>query len=133
MTDTLTCAKRPCASCPYRTDAPSGLWAKHEYDKLPTYDGEIGEQLEKGAFGVFLCHQRDGHLCAGWVAGHGPLELVALRLDRKVDESVFGYTTDIPVFKSGKEARAHGIKDMRRPGKRAKRLMGALMKKGVAK
>jgi hypothetical protein len=128
---TLTCAARPCASCPYRKDAPSGLWAAHEYDKLLAYDGEIGEQVMAGAWGVFLCHQRDGHLCAGWVAGHGPHNLLALRVDDEVDPSVFDYTTDTAVFASGAEARAHGLRDIDQPGAKAQRLMGKLEHKLV--
>ena len=129
----LTCAKRPCASCPYRKDAPSGLWSKHEYDKLPPYDGDIPDQLENGAFGTFLCHQKDGHLCAGWVAGHGPRNLLALRLDHKIDPSVFDYKTDIPVFKSGKAARKHGLRDLEKPGTKAQRLVLKYVEKGIAK
>lgn len=136
MTDTPkgdTCAPRPCASCPYRKDAPSGLWAEHEYDKLPEYDGEIIHQAARGAFGTFMCHQRDGRLCAGWVASHGPENLLALRLDRHVDPSVFDYTTDVPVFKSGAEARDHGLRDIDKPGAKARRLMDKLEEKGIAK
>jgi hypothetical protein len=129
---TLTCAKRPCASCPYRQDAPSGLWAEHEYDKLLAYDGEIIDQLQKGALGTFLCHQRDGHLCAGWVAAHGPHELLALRFDREVAPEVFSYKTDVPVFSSGAEAREHGLRDMENPGPKACRLMDKLVEKGKA-
>lgn len=130
---TLTCAKRPCASCPYRKDAPSGLWATHEYEKLPAYDGHMWEQFEKQAFGTFLCHQRDGHLCAGWVAGHGPHKLLALRLDTAVDPKVFDYATDVPVFSSGAEAAKHGLRDMDNPDDRAFRLMDKLVEKGLAK
>jgi len=134
MTDEkLTCAARPCASCPYRKDAPSGLWVEAEYDKLPAYDGEIVEQLMQGAIGVFLCHQRDGHLCAGWVAAHGPHDLLALRLaagKQEVDPSVFDYETDVPVFSSGAEARAYGIADIEAPGLKARRLIGKLLEKG---
>jgi len=105
---------------------------KHEYDKLPPYDGEIADQALKGALGVFACHQKDGRLCAGWVAGHGPENLLALRLDRRVAEEVFDYKTDIPVFKSGAEARKHGLRDMKKPGKKALRLMTKLEQKGKA-
>ena len=129
----LTCAIRPCASCPYRKDAPSGLWERHEYDKLPAYDGDIPDQLFAEAFGTFLCHQRDGHLCAGWVAGHGPHNLLALRMDRDVDPSVWTYETDVPVFSSGAEAREHGLRDISKPGKKALRLMVKLIQKGKAK
>lgn len=127
----LTCAPRPCASCPYRKDVPSGIWHRDEYEKLLTYDGDIPEQLMKGGLATFLCHQRDGHLCAGWVAAHGPHNLLALRLDRGIDPAVFDYETDIPVFSSGSEAHAHGLKDMDEPGEKAQRLIGKLLDKGL--
>jgi Family of unknown function (DUF6283) len=129
----LTCAVRPCASCPYRKDVPSGIWSKHEYDKLPAYDGDLLEQAFNHATAVFLCHQRDGHLCAGWVAAHGPDNLLALRFDRAVHPSVFDYTTDVPVFKSGAEARDHGLRDLEQPGKKAQRLVNKLAGKGKGK
>jgi hypothetical protein len=55
---------------------PSGIWAAEEYDKLPLYDGETFEQAPH----LFMCHQRDGSLCGGWLACHDPHELLALRL-----------------------------------------------------
>jgi hypothetical protein len=135
MKEILTCAARPCASCPYRKDAPSGLWSQDEYDKLPIYDGEITDQVFKGAFAVFMCHQKDGTLCAGWVAAHGPHELLALRVagmhGERIDESVWDYKTDIPVFSSGAEAREHGMRDMANPGSKARKLMGKFLEKGI--
>ena len=125
----LTAAKNPCGSCPYRRDVPSGLWEKHEYDKLPNYDGETWEQNPA----VFMCHQRDGSLCAGWLACHDPRHLMALRMARNVDPVIFEYATDTPVFKSGSEARAHGLAEVKRPGKRAVRLIAKLEKKAARK
>jgi len=128
----LTCPPRPCASCPYRKDVPSGIWEQAEYDKLPAYDGEMGEQAANGAIGTFMCHQRDGRLCAGWVAGHGPHNLLALRFNsRRIDDSVWDYKTDTIVFRSGAAARDHGMKDIKKPGKRAVRLMAKLTEKGL--
>jgi len=136
MREILTCAARPCASCPYRKDAPSGLWSQDEYDKLPIYDGEITDQVFKGAFAVFMCHQKDGTLCAGWVAGHRPHELLALRVagmhGERIDDSVWDYKTDIAVFSSGAEAREHGMRDMAQPGSKARRLMEKFLEKGIA-
>jgi hypothetical protein len=84
-----------------------------------------------GAIHLFMCHQKDGHLCAGWVAAHGPQELLAIRLNsRKLHKSVFTYKTDIPVFKSGSEALRHGIRDLHDPNARARRLMAKLIEKG---
>lgn len=113
----------PCGSCPYRRDVPSGIWAKHEYDKLPLYDGETWEQTWQ----VFMCHQRDGNLCGGWLACHGPQELLALRVpNEKIDPAVFDYKTDVPVFSSGAEAREHGIKDIDDPGPKAVKMVDGL-------
>lgn len=122
--------KRPCGSCPYRQDVPSGVWEAHEYLKLPDYDGDVPDQLRSGAWGVFMCHQRDGCLCAGWLACHGSDNLLALRL-QPVDPSAYGYTTDVPVWSSGREACLHGIKEIANPGPDAQRLIdkvGSLIK-----
>jgi hypothetical protein len=77
----------PCGSCPYRRDVPSGLWTQQEYDKLLDYDGPTWAQNPL----LFLCHQRSGNLCGGWLACHGPGELLALRFPHNIDRSVFGY------------------------------------------
>ena len=134
MKNKMTCAPRPCASCPYRQDAPSGFWQEHEYNKLLAYDGDIPDQLFKGATATFGCHQRDGNLCAGWVAAHGATNLLALRLQqRKVPRRTWNYKTDVPVFSSGAEARAHGMRDMEQPGEKALRLMEKLAMKVIDK
>lgn len=115
----------PCGSCPYRRDVPSGLWEQIEYDKLPRYDGETWEQ----SHAVFLCHQRDGCVCGGWLACHDPRKLLALRLARNVDPAVFDWTTDVPVFASGAEARDHGMRDIDRPKNRASKVISGLLRK----
>ena len=120
----------PCKSCPYRKDVPSGVWEAHEYDKLPGYDGEIFQQLSAGAVGLFLCHQRDGSLCAGWLASHGPSNLLAMRLNAaSVTDEVWTYRTAVPVWASGREAREHGQRDIEEPGSRANRMMARLVSK----
>lgn len=121
----LTAAKTPCGSCPYRCDVPSGIWVQDEYDKLPAYDGEMAYQDPH----LFECHQREGTLCAGWLACHG--DSLALRLGLafgNIDPSVIGYTTDVPVFASGAEARAHGMRDIAAPGPRAQQMMRGIQK-----
>lgn len=124
----------PCKSCPYRQDVPSGVWAENEYVKLPDYDGEIVEQLMKGATGLFLCHQQNNALCSGWLGCHGPTDLLAMRLHHeKVEEACFDYETDVPLFASGKEAAEHGLRDIEAPSEAAERVMGRLMKKGNVK
>jgi hypothetical protein len=106
--------KVPCGTCPYRRDVPSGIWAAEEYAKLPDYDGETWEQALKGAIGLFMCHQRDGCLCGGWLMVHDRHHLLALRIT-PVDPSVWGYNPTTPVFGSGAEAAAHGMKDIEAP------------------
>lgn len=115
----------PCGSCPYRADVPSGLWEQHEYDKLPGYDSPTWAQHHA----VFMCHQRDRCLCGGWLACHGPHELLALRIARDIHPSVFDYETDVPVFASGAAARAHGIREIMRPKARARKMIGGLVRK----
>lgn len=86
-------APQPCASCPYRRDVASGIWAAEEYAKLPAYDTDTPFQPAN----LFLCHQTSAgdpraRVCAGWVGCHGS-DLLALRL-----------------------AASRGIVDGRRPG-----------------
>jgi hypothetical protein len=45
----LKCGNSPCSSCPYKRDTPPGIWAEHEYEKLPAYDGSTLEQFANGA------------------------------------------------------------------------------------
>ena len=133
MTETLLkAAKAPCGSCPYRKDVPSGVWDAAEYDKLLVYDEDILTQLMRRA-GAFMCHQKDGNLCAGWLACHRD-NLATLRIGwEKYDPTTFTYETTVPVFASGAEAREHGLKDIAEPGDKARKTMGKLMRKGVAK
>ncbi len=125
-----TCAAAPCKSCPYRQDVPSGVWDESEYEKLPAYDGDMSAQALNGAVALFMCHQRDGRLCAGWVAAHGPHNLLALRFNAaRVDPAVFNYQTTTPVFASGQEAYAHGVRDIDAPSAAATRVMRRLVRK----
>lgn len=123
-------APRPCESCPYRRDVPSGVWSANEYAKLRDYDGETWEQPP----GVFQCHQTgpedDGkaRLCAGWVGCHGQ-ELLALRLAVSrgdVDPEVMNYHTDVELFGSGTEAAEHGEADIEYPGEEAQALVAKI-------
>src|SRR5205085_516935 len=110
----------PCGSCPYRRDVPSGIWSREEYEKLPRYDRPTWEQ----PFGLFMCHQRDGNLCGGWLACHDRDELLALRMSRDFDPTAVRlYSTPVPVFASGAEACAHGLRDIDRPGSDARKMM----------
>lgn len=130
MTELFKCAVAPCKSCPYRKDVPSGVWEPTEYVKLPEYDGTITDQLMKGATALFMCHQNDGKLCAGWVAGHDAVNLLALRLHAdKVDTETFGYRSPVPVFKSGAAAAKHGMRAVNRPGVKARQVVARLLRK----
>jgi hypothetical protein len=123
-------AKAPCKSCPYRKDVPSGVWHASEYDKLPLYDGEIIEQVIKGATQLFDCHQKDGHLCAGWVGTHGARNLLAGRLHaNELDPSVWDYQSPASLFASGQEACDHGKREIDEPGPKAQQIVGRLIKK----
>lgn len=127
---TYTVAKAPCKSCPYRQDVPSGVWSEEEYDKLPKFDGEIIDQVMNEAFGVFLCHQTDGNLCAGWVGCHGAENLLGLRMTRNpIDEAVWAYESPIPLFASGQEACDHGKKQIDEPGDKALGLITQISRK----
>ena len=110
---------RPCPSCPYRRDCPSGLWHPDEYRKLPGYDGDTAYQHP----GVFCCHSAPDCLCAGWVAHRDPAELLALRIGTAagtVSGDVWDYRTDVPLFASGWQAARHGLADIEHPGPEAR-------------
>lgn len=124
----LGIASAPCGSCPYRRDVPSGIWDVSEYRKLPAYDGPTWQQSPK----TFMCHQRDGNVCAGWTACHGGRSLLALRIDVSrgtIDPVVLDYKTSVPVFATGAEALKHGIAHLRRPRGAARRLIAKLMRR----
>ena len=110
-------AARPCPTCPYRRDAPSGLWAVHEYAKLPGYDGDIGSQLAAGADQLFNCHTDRNRLCAGWVGCHDMENNAAVRIHfEEVDlRCLYDYVSPVPLFASGTEAAAHGVRDIEDP------------------
>jgi hypothetical protein len=116
----ITVRPRPCPTCPYRRDVPSGVWAAIEYEKLPLYDGDTGEQAEAMAFSLFHCHSSPRRLCAGWVGCHDMDENLAMRLHhRTVDPAVYDYQCPVPLFGSGAEAAAHGMRDLEDPSPEA--------------
>ncbi|MEU7480522.1 DUF6283 family protein [Lentzea sp. NPDC042327] len=122
-------APRPCDADPYRLDAPSGIWAPSEYEKLIGYDAPTAEQPK----GLFLCHLSDPksgrlRICAGWAGCHDGDHLLALRLavlegqiSLETAETTRDYRSPVPLFGSGKEAAAHGMRDIEAPGDRARR------------
>lgn len=129
---TVSPAPRPCGSCPYRRDVPSGVWSREEYEKLPQFDGPTWQQDP----GIFMCHQQDGRLCAGWVAVHDMAESLGLRLvaangNVSADDldAIIGYTTDVPLFASGAEAAEHGLRDIDGPDDGAGRMIAKLARR----
>ncbi len=127
---------RPCASCPYRREVPSGVWSKDEYEKLREYDRPFIEQPP----GVFLCHQTDldnprKRVCGGWVGTHHDDELLALRLavpqgvmSLETLHEIRDYTPDVELFASGTEAADHGMEDIEWPGEDAARMIEKIKK-----
>lgn len=125
-------AAAPCKSCPYRCDVPSGVWDEAEYEKLPRYDGPTMSQPP----GLFLCHQQNGCLCAGWVGCHDMPENLAIRiaslnnlLDLDDIETIFDYESPVPLFASGAEAAEHGLAEVEAPGAGAVKTIQRLAKK----
>jgi hypothetical protein len=117
MTEKTEVRPKPCAFCPYRRDVPSGVWSHEEYEKLRAYDGDILDQMRAGGHMLFMCHQADGQLCAGW-AGHRSLsdDLLAVRLHlHELDASVLDYEAPVPLFSSGAEAADHGQAELEYP------------------
>lgn len=67
---------------------------------------------------MFHCHQGDGDVCSGWLGHRDPIDLLAVRIglmDGRLDSSCAEYSTTVPLFASGAEAAAHGMRDMRAP------------------
>lgn len=125
-------AVNPCGSCPYRRDVPSGLWAAEEYEKLSPYDNPTGDQPPT----VFLCHQQNGRMCAGWVGCHSMDESLGLRLalsfgtisEEDFDAAV-DYVSPVPLFESGEQAEEHGLAELYTPGSSARRQIEKLRKR----
>lgn len=126
MSGGLPCpSKAPCGTCPYRRDVPAGIWDASEYAKLPAYDGGTIDQLMNGGTSLFMCHQNDGHLCAGWVACHDTSHLLALRMN-EVHPDTFDYVSPVPVFASGADAARHGLSGVAAPRVDARRAIAKL-------
>jgi len=125
--------KRPCASCPYRQNVPSGVWHPEEYLKLPEYDGEIHEQVQhEQALKEFHCHQGDGTVCSGWLGHREPTDLLAVRLGiarGSLDPSCATYTTEVPLFPSGRAAAEHGMREVEAPSDEAVEVIEKISRK----
>jgi len=127
-------AKNPCGSCPYRKDVPSGVWDESEYVKLVEYDEP---KMFEQPSALFMCHQDNGCLCAGWVGTHDMENQLSVRLAAFVIPEVMmaaiNYTTAVPLFASGKEAADHGMRDFTHPSPKAISVVKKLEKKRGAK
>ena len=100
----------------------SGVWDVTEYAKLPPYDADMASRPRR----LFQCHQTDvdsvhRRICAGWAGCHGKdllaLRLVAIdgRLNPETVEIAASYSSLVPLFASGAEAAAHGLRDVDSP------------------
>jgi hypothetical protein len=122
-------APAPCGSCPYRRDVPSGVWERDEYEKLVDYD----EPTYAQPISVFLCHQQDGRVCAGWCGTHDMENTLAVRLAAASGrvtpdtfDAILAYETAVPLFASGREAHDHGVADLDEPRRDAVRTIQKL-------
>ncbi len=115
----------PCRFCPYRRDVPSGVWSAEDYAKLRAYDDPgIGQPVAP-----FACHETPKLFCSGWAQCHGN-EILSLR----IQERIRGKDCTVPpkttlVFRTGNEAADHGMRDIDRPGKKARAAMAILIPK----
>jgi len=118
VTDPLKPRPRPCASCPYRVDVPSGIWHPDEYAKLVGYDADTWAQ----PLNVFMCHQGDDQVCSGWLGHRDPSDLLAVRLglaSGHLDAACVDYSTTVPLWPSGAAAARHGCRDVPAPSPEA--------------
>ncbi|MFI8829146.1 DUF6283 family protein [Streptomyces sp. NPDC053431] len=127
-------APKPCESCPYRREAPAGIWASEEYEKLRHYDADTPNQPTR----VFQCHQADidsdaGRICAGWAGCHEGEHLLALRLavvnghiNAATYKTVVDYESPVPLFSAGAEAAAHGQAGIDTPTEEARRMISKI-------
>lgn len=52
--------RSPCEKCPYRKDAPRGLWHPDEFRRLLASENEAMGR-------VYGCHKQNGRPCIGWL------------------------------------------------------------------
>lgn len=127
VTGLLAPAPRPCESCPYRTDVPSGVWSYDEYEKLRQYD------VEQFA-APFQCHQTDAvsdrsRYCGGWSELHADRNIAMRMRAAKGDDAAvaaMGYRSPVDLFGSGEEAADHGQDDIDDPSVEAQALIAKI-------
>ncbi|RSM38180.1 hypothetical protein DMB66_59140 [Actinoplanes sp. ATCC 53533] len=119
-------AARPCGTCPYRRDCPSGIWTGETYGRLVLYDLPTALQPNR----VFLCHLQDTatgrRVCGGWAGTHDTEQLLGLRyavidgdMTAETLQAILVYRSPVPLFESGKAAYEHGIRDINNPSPEA--------------
>ena len=127
---TLHIPPRPCPSCPYRKDHPSGVWSEDEYEKLRPYDGL--------AVGAFLCHQTNATgretVCKGWSTVHADSIAVRIGMANGLLDPDEVYTeTDVDLWESGNAAADHGQANIDLPTVEARIMAAKLMDRGAGK
>ena len=102
------------------------MWAAEEYLLLPRYDRTTPNQPH----GIFLCHQNDGRVCAGWCGCHDMTESLGLRIaihmnlvEVEVAREIVEYVSPVPLFATGAEACRHGLAELENPGEAAMKLV----------
>lgn len=133
VTDTIKGpAREPCPSCPYRKDVPPGVWAASEYEKLTQYD----LPTDNPSVAVFMCHQLNSRICAGWAGCHDMDETIALRiavmqgvLSVAEQVSTLEYQSPVPLFASGTEAALHGMSGIEAPSEDANKIVLKILRK----
>jgi hypothetical protein len=115
---------------------PSGIWSQKDYAKLPLFDGPTWAQPAR----LFICHQHNGdddraRVCGGWTGCHDSDHLLAVRvasitgdITAETTEAIRNYTSPVPLFASGAEAAAHGMRDVLTPGPDAQRAMDKIVR-----
>ncbi|MFF5639532.1 DUF6283 family protein [Streptomyces sp. NPDC012825] len=80
---------------------------------------------------------KDGQsrICGGWTGCHDRDQLLALRValaDSQITvetaEAIRDYTSPMPLFESGAEAAAHGMRDILAPDPEARRTMNKIVR-----
>lgn len=133
MSASLVCPPFPCNTCPYRRDTPAGIWHPSEYTKLAEYDDDPpGENVP---LATFHCHQEKitgrPTVCRGWLAVHGDIPAVRLAVIRgEIPAEEVNRPVRVPLYGSGREACAAGLRGVRRPGREARAAISRLAKRG---
>lgn len=106
--------REPCASCPYRTDAPLELWSPEEFERLLRNDRD-----QMGV--IYGCHEfnkrrEDAQVCVGWLINQRERNVpsIALRLkllgSPEASDCMAEASSPAPLFKSIEEmCEANGV------------------------